>query len=199
MNPITHFLVGWTALERWLPSRRDKALVCCSGVVPDLDGLGIVVDFATRCLGYPPTDYYQQFHRIYGHGVPAALLVTALVGLSARDKRRSAALAFVAVHLHFLCDLLGSRGSGADDIWPIYYLAPFTTWPAWSFPYQWPLVGWQNLTISALLMGIAMWRATGVGYSPVALVSVRADAVFVAVVRGWRERIACRIHRQRSG
>jgi len=27
MNPITHFLAGWVALERAFPARRDKALV----------------------------------------------------------------------------------------------------------------------------------------------------------------------------
>ena len=189
MNPITHFLVGWVTLERLLPSRRDKALVCFSGLAPDLDGLGIVVDFATRSFGYAHTDYYQQFHRIYGHGLPAALSIAFVVAALARRRALSASLAFVAVHLHFICDLLGSRGSTAEDIWPIYYLAPFSLQPEWSLAFQWPLVGWQNLTISALLIALVMWRSSYSGYSPVALFSVRADSVFVDVVRAWRASI----------
>ncbi|UUZ50235.1 metal-dependent hydrolase [Massilia sp. B-10] len=72
MSPITHFLVGWTALERFQASRRDKALVVLAGVLPDVDGLGIVADFITRTLGWAETNYYQQFHRMVGHGLPAA-------------------------------------------------------------------------------------------------------------------------------
>jgi inner membrane protein len=52
-------LVGWVALERVAAARRDKALIMLASVAPDLDGIGIVVDFATRMLGLPPTDYYQ--------------------------------------------------------------------------------------------------------------------------------------------
>ena len=186
MNPITHFLVGWVALEKALPARRDKALVCLAGVVPDLDGLGIVVDFGTRLLGLAPTDYYQQFHRLYGHGLPAAIVIALVVAATARNRWRAAALAFVAVHLHFLCDLLGSRGTTTEDLWPIRYFAPFSMQPVWSFPFQWPLVGWQNLSISAVLILLTLRRAAATGYSPVGLFSARGDAVFVDVVRGWR-------------
>lgn len=186
MNPITHFLVGWTALERLLPSRRDKALVCFSGLAPDLDGLGIVVDAFTRVAGLSETDLYQQFHRVYGHGLPAAWVIAIAVALCARLRTRTALWSLVAVHLHFVCDLLGSRGSTPEDIWPIYYLAPISMHPQWSLSFQWPLVGWQNLVISALLMLIAVERATRTGYAPVVVFSARADAVFVGVLRGWR-------------
>lgn len=186
MNPISHFFVGWVSLERLLPSRRDKALVCLSGLAPDLDGIGIVGDFFTRQFGYVHTDYYQQFHRIYGHGLPAALLIALVVAALSRNRARSAALAFAAVHLHLLCDLLGSRGSSPEDIWPIYYLAPFSLQPQWWVAFQWPLVGWQNLSISAILMAAVMWRAVNLGYSPVMLFSARADVIFVEVLRKWR-------------
>ena len=100
MSPITHFLVGWTALERAVPARRDKALVSLAGVAPDLDGLGIVFDFATRRLGMPETDYYQAYHRIYGHGLPAAFVIAAVcAALATRGQRAVVALcAFAAVH-----------------------------------------------------------------------------------------------------
>ena len=81
MSPITHFLVGWSALERTQTVHRDRALVAWIGLAPDLDGVGIVVDFFTRLLGMPETNYYQELHRVYGHGLPAALLFTLIVQL----------------------------------------------------------------------------------------------------------------------
>jgi len=189
MSPITHFLVGWASLERFQASRRDKGLVVLAGLAPDLDGLGIVVDFATRVLGLPATDYYQSFHRVYGHGLPAALTIAAVAGVLGVRRFWVACCAFISVHLHFLCDLLGSRGTTAEDLWGIYYFAPFTKAYELSWSGQWPLVGWQNMAISAVLLAVLMWRATTLGYSPVALLSERADAVFVATLRGWRQRV----------
>jgi len=190
MSPITHFFVGWTALERLQPTRRDKALVVLAGLAPDLDGLGIVVDFATRALGLPATDYYQAFHRIYGHGIAAALVIAAVAGVIGTRRWWVALWAFVSVHLHFLCDVLGSRGSTAEDIWGIYYFAPFSLAYEISWSGQWPLVGWQNMAITAALLAIVAARATTAGYSPLGLLSTRADAAFVDTLREWRKRLA---------
>lgn len=188
MSPITHFLVGWVALERLQATPRDKALVALAGLAPDLDGLGIVVDFATRQLGLPETDYYQSWHRLYGHGLPAALVFAAVVAGLADRRAWAAAWAFVSVHLHFACDLLGSRGSGPDDLWGIWYFAPFSTAHEVAWTGQWPLVGWQNMAITAVLIAVTLERATRTGYSPLRLVSDAADERLVAVVRGWRAR-----------
>jgi membrane-bound metal-dependent hydrolase YbcI (DUF457 family) len=198
VNPITHFLVGWDGLERLQPSRRDKALVVLAGLAPDLDGLGIVVDFGTRILGLPETNYYQAFHRLYGHGLPAALLISALAAAMGTQRYRVALWTFVSVHLHFLCDLLGSRGSHAEDIWGIYYFAPFTRAYELSWSGQWPLVGWQNMLITAALMAVAMGRATTAGYSPLVLLNERTDAVFVATLREWRRRLAALVTRKEN-
>ena len=189
MSPVTHFLAGWVGFERLLPARRDKALVVLAGLAPDLDGLGIVVDFATRVLGLPETDYYQAYHRLYGHGLPAALLISAIAGVLGERRREVALWAFVSVHLHFLCDLLGSRGSDPGDIWGIWYFAPFSLAIEIAWPGQWPLVGWQNLAITAVLLAVVLLRAAAAGYSPVRLLSGRIDAAFVATLRDWKQRI----------
>lgn len=73
MSPITHFFVSWVALERSVTSKRDKTLVCLAGVAPDIDGLGIVIDFFTRVLGLPETNYYQDWHRMRAHGLLQSL------------------------------------------------------------------------------------------------------------------------------
>jgi inner membrane protein len=102
---------------------------------------------------------------------------------SMRDK------GLVAVHLHFLCDVLGSRGATAEDIWGIYYFAPFSLAHEIAWKGQWELVSWQNTAVSAALLLVIMVRAAARGYSPVGLVSKRADAVFVATLRDWKRRL----------
>lgn len=187
MSPITHFLVGWTVLERFHASNRDKAIVVFAGLAPDIDGIGIVIDFMTRTLGLAETNYYQDYHRLLGHGLPFALLLSLLAAAISIERRRVALSSFVCIHLHFLCDLIGSRGSTVDDIWPIYYLTPLSMTPQFSWSLQWPLVGWQNMTITAILLAATMMRAASLGYSPVSLVSARADQVFVATIRRWKK------------
>jgi hypothetical protein len=85
---------------------------------------------------------------------------------------------FVAVHLHLLLDLLGSRGPRADDIWPILYLAPLSDGPILWWAGQWELTSWQNTLVTLCLLFYVFWRATRSGYSPVELFSRRADRTF---------------------
>jgi hypothetical protein len=44
MSPVTHLLTGWLTAQAADLSRRDRALVTLSGVVPDIDALGVVVE-----------------------------------------------------------------------------------------------------------------------------------------------------------
>ena len=155
-------------------------------MLPDLDGLGIVIDFSTRTLGLPETDYYQAFHRLYGHGLAAALVFAFIAYAAARRRLITATLSFAAVHLHFACDLLGSRGNGPDDIWGIWYFAPFSTSHLVAWSGQWPLVGWQNMLITAVLIGLTLERASRRGYSPLLVLSPAADRELVAVLHKWR-------------
>jgi hypothetical protein len=46
---VTHLLVGWTLAEHTTKSPRDRALITWASVVPDLDGLGLLVDFIAPC------------------------------------------------------------------------------------------------------------------------------------------------------
>ena len=153
------------------------------GLAPDLDGLGLLVDFATRLFGLAETNYYQDFHRVYGHGLPAALVFATVVWLFAEHRTRAALAAFVSVHLHFACDLLGSRGGDPEDIWPIPYLSPFSDAFTIAWSGQWELVSWQNTLITAALLAFAAFMAVRRGYSPVSLFSRRADAAVVAALR----------------
>jgi hypothetical protein len=186
MSPITHFLVGWVGFESSLRSQRDRLIVCLAGLAPDLDGIGIIIDFVNRLAGWAETDFYQAWHRLYGHGITAALGLTCLAAVLGHERRRVALCTFLNVHLHFLCDLLGSRGSTPDDLWGLYYLGPWNATYEISWRGQWQLVSWQNMLISVVLMALLLERASRKGYSPAAFISRRADLVFVNVLRRWR-------------
>ena len=153
------------------------------GLAPDLDGLGLLVDFAVRLLGMTETNYYQDYHRVYGHGLPAAIAFTALVWAFAEHRARAALAAFVSVHLHFACDLIGSRGGDPEDIWPIPYLSPFSNAFTLSWSGQWELVSWQNTLITGALLALVAHMARRRGYSPVSLFSRKADGTFVDTLR----------------
>jgi hypothetical protein len=184
VNVVTHLLAGWVVAEHTVNTRRDKALVAWASVVPDLDGLGLPVDWVCRALGYN-TAFYEQFHRVALHGLPGAVLVTALFVLLAQERLRAGPWIFVSYHLHLLGDILGSRGSGPADIWPVHYLSPLSDALTVAWTGQWPLTGWQNTSLTIALMAYAMVLAVRRGYSPVGLFSARADAKFVEVLRGW--------------
>jgi hypothetical protein len=45
---VTHTLIGWTLAKRVALTRRDRALATLAGVIPDVDGLGLVAELPTR-------------------------------------------------------------------------------------------------------------------------------------------------------
>ena len=182
MNIVTHLLVGWTLAEHMTKSPRDRALIVAASVVPDLDGLGLVADVAAPYFGWN-VQWYERFHHVLLHGIPGALLCTALLTIFASERWRAACLIFISYHLHLLGDLLGSRGSGEADIWPIHYLEPASDALTLSWSGQWALAGWQNTTLTVALMAYAIVLAVRRGYSPVGLFKARADAAFVATLR----------------
>ena len=189
MSPITHFLAGWVGFESCLRSQRDRAIVCLAGLAPDLDGAGIVIDLFNKLAGLPESNFYQDWHRLYGHGITAAIALTLLAAAIGHDRLRVAIAAFFCVHLHFLCDLLGSRGSTPDDLWGLYYLGPWNVTQEMVWRGQWQLVSWQNLLITATLLLILLERASRKAYSPVGCISQRADTVFIAILQQWRRSV----------
>lgn len=183
MNPVTHLLAGWIIADEFKLKGRDRALVAWSCVVPDLDGIGYVIDFASNAFGRPETTYYEFYHHDWGHGLPAALLLIIIVIFLAEEKRKTTMLAFLTFHLHLLMDLIGSRGSNPIDIWPVYYLSPLSEKLTIFWSDQWPLTSWQNTTLTIILMLYCCYIAIKRNYSPVSLFSKRADVVFVEVLQ----------------
>jgi inner membrane protein len=187
MNPITHFLASWSLADVLRLRARDQALATWCGVLPDADGLGVLVDGANRLLGHPGTWYYGQYHHVLLHGLFAAVCIPLVLAFFAVNRLRMFTVGFLAVHLHFLCDIVGARGPTTDDIWALPYLAPFSAQLTVQWSGQWPLNAWPNIVFTLLLIAFAFYRAIGSGYSPVGIFSARADRVFVETVRNrWR-------------
>lgn len=187
MSPIAHFIGSWLVAAAATNNPRDRRLITLAGVLPDLDGLGMVVDVAKAVSTGQETNfhYYQKFHHLWLHGWPGALLVALILACFARQRWRVALGCLVTFHLHLLCDLLGSRGPSVADLWPICYGEPLFRHPVWFWKGQWKLDGWQNLSIFIVIFALAIWIAIRRGYSFVEVFSQRADAAVITVLRKW--------------
>jgi hypothetical protein len=186
MSPLTHLLASWIIAAKTTNNPRDCRLVTLAGVVPDIDGLGLAVDLANGALGRKPTIYYALYHHVLFHGAFGALLTAGLCACLARRRLRVALLCLLVFHLHLLCDFVGSRGPGPEDLWPIYYFGPFSKDPMWVWRGQWWLDGWQNRIICTTLFAIALWLPVSCGHSVVGVFNRRLDTVVVGVLRKWR-------------
>jgi hypothetical protein len=181
VSPVTHFLSGWVlANAAGVSSRRDRALVTLSAVIPDVDGLGIVAEILTRNSARPLLWFSRYHHSL--HNLMFALVVSAVAFVVAREKWKTAALCLLGFHLHLFEDLIGSRGPDGDQ-WPIPYLAPLSS--TWSLTWggQWGLNAWPNVAITIALVGVTLYLAWERGYSPVEMVSESADRQLVAALR----------------
>lgn len=165
-----------TALER-----RDRMIVTLAGVAPDLDGLGAIPELLTRNSAHP-LDWFSRYHHVLGHNAGFALVLAGASLLLATRRWKTAALACVTFHLHLLCDVLGARGPDGDQ-WPIPYLLPFSRAWQWTWQGQWALNAWQNFTITGTALALLFYLAWVRGYSPLEMVSQKADAAFVAALR----------------
>lgn len=182
VSPITHFFMGW-AVANAVPSlgKRDRAIVTLASVVPDLDGLGIIVEKLTQNSGHP-LYWWSDYHHTLGHNLGFALVVTAIAAIFARQKFVTTPLAFFSFHLHLLADLVGARGPDGQQ-WPIPYLLPFSDKLQLTWAGQWALNAWPNIVITALLILLALVLARRRGFSPLEMFSTRADAALVGALR----------------
>lgn len=181
MNPITHLMISWVAANAARLPKRDRLLVTCAGILPDLDGLGIVVEIATEKMG-TTLPWYSYYHHVLGHNIGFGLLLM-VVGFALAVKRIQTVIwVGVVFHLHLLGDIIGSRGPDGYQ-WPIPYLLPFSNDLQVTWSGQWGLNAWPNIMITALMLMATLYLAWQRGYSPLEMVSERADDRFVASLR----------------
>ena len=192
MSPVTNFLTGWILANVTPLNRREKTAVVCAAVVPDLDGLGAIPEILTRNSAHPLSWFSDYHHSL--HTLAFAVVVTFATLLFVWPRSgpgnqtpvahpwTAALLAFVNFHLHLLCDLAGSRGPDGYS-WPIPYLQPFSHALQLGWQGQWPLNGWQNIVITAILLLATLFLAWKNSTSPLELISTRANQALVAALR----------------
>jgi hypothetical protein len=181
MNPASHFLISWSVANTADIPRRDRALVTLCGVIPDIDGVGIIAELLTENTT-TPLIWYSKYHHVLGHNLGWGLILVAAVFLLSIRRWMSAFLAFGAFHLHLLGDLIGSRGPDGYQ-WPIPYFFPFSANWTLTWQGQWELNAWPNILATLLVFGITLFLAWKRGHSPLEMISLRADTALVAGLR----------------
>ncbi len=181
MSPITHLLISWTVANTNNVDRRERALVTLAGVLPDIDGAGIIIDFF-RHGSDPQLELWSKYHHVFGHNVGFGLfLVVVAFALSTR-RWMTSLLVFICFHLHLFCDLVGSKGPDGYQ-WPIPYLLPFSDAWQWIWAYQWQLNAWPNFMITIFVLLLTFFLAWQKGLSPLEMVSAKVNTVFVSALR----------------
>jgi hypothetical protein len=190
MSPVTHLLASWLIATKTTNNPRDCRLVTLAGLAPDLDGLGLLGDMIRNGLTNSDSyNLYQTWHHYLLHEAAGGLLIAVSAFAFAHHRWKVLFLSLLVVHLHLLCDLTGSRGPDPVDLWPIFYLGPFSRDPMWLWRGQWRLDGWQNQLISVLLLAWSLRIALVQGTSIVGLFSKRMDERFVGILRKWHASI----------
>lgn len=179
MSPVTHFLTGWILANSASLSRRERALVTLAGVVPDIDGLGIVAEYRTRNSRHP-LEWFSAYHHSL-HSLPIAVVVAATFTL-ATQRWKTASLAFLSFHIHLLEDLLGSRGPDRYQ-WPIPVFDAVLPGLRPDLARTMDAECLAQFAIAISLLRLTFYLAWKRGLSPLEMVSLRADAAFVAALR----------------
>jgi inner membrane protein len=62
MSPGTHLLASWILAAKATNNSRDCRLVTLAGILPDLDGLGLLADVVRKAVWHRPSAFYEQYH-----------------------------------------------------------------------------------------------------------------------------------------
>ena len=157
MTPGQHFIISWVVANGKDLDRRSRVLITLSGLLPDLDGVGYLVDKLGIVAGYS-TNLFEEYHHVFGHNLMAGILLSLWFACCCKQRIVVFWLCLLAFHLHLVCDLAGSMGPDGYQ-WPIYYLYPFlpnyeVTWSG-----QWELSSWRNSAIGILFFIVAIFLA----------------------------------------
>lgn len=164
-------LFSWLSGVNIFKNRRERSLVAIAGVAPDLDGLGFIIDKVSGT-----TNYFFQYHHYLGHSIFSAIVIASIASVIARSQRVKVwGVAFFVVHLHILCDIVGSKGPDGHQ-WPIYYLYPLYPSYGMTWEHQWELNAWQNILIMMFLLLLSAYYAATKGLTFLEIFSGRLNS-----------------------
>lgn len=181
MNPITHFLVGWVVANSADLNRKERAAVAISGVIPDIDSVGIIAEKLTLHSDRPHL-WWSHYHHVLAHNLGFGLLAALIIFILSNKKITTTSLALLSFHLHLFGDILGGRGPDSYQ-WPVPYLLPFSN--VWEIYWQgqWAINAWQNFLITGIALIITFFLAWKRGFSLIEIFSTTADRAFVETLR----------------
>ena len=185
MTPGAHLLISWLCTVEVLNKRRERTVVALSGMAPDIDGLGIIVDKLTGL-----TNYYQAYHHYLGHSIFSAFIIASLASAIATAQRKLVwLLSFFVIHVHVICDVIGSKGPDGYQ-WPVYYLYPFIPDYELTWQYQWELNAWQNYVIIAGLIGANFYYASKMRITFLEVISSKLNDAAITMYDNYVRKIA---------
>lgn len=182
MNPFTHLLVSWPIAHQGVRHKKDRLLVTLSGLIPDIDGFGIVGGLlqGDKIKGL---ELWSAYHHVLSHNLPFCIGTALLFGAAGKEKLRVFLLTTLCFHIHLFCDLIGSRGPDNYQ-WPIPYLWPLFEEPQLAWAGQWQLNTWPNLLITIVFLSLTFHISWKKGQSPLGLLSAAMDTKLTATLRG---------------
>jgi inner membrane protein len=137
---FTHIGLSWIIANASPRASRDRWLIVAAGVLPDLDGIGILWS----------EHAYAAVHRAAGHGLLFIALWTLVVVRYAARPVSTAMLVVLSFHLHLLLDAVGTGGL------PIRYFWPLSD-AGWTYAGRWTLASWPNAVVMTLtLLGVLL-------------------------------------------
>jgi inner membrane protein len=154
MTPPQHLIISWVVANSVTLDRRARVCITLAGILPDVDGLGYVIDRINLRFDIY-SNYYTDYHHFIGHNIFAGLLIASMMAYFCQHKIAVFLLSLLTFHLHLLADLAGSMG-GDGYQWPIYYLYPLMPDLAITWSEQWELSSWRNSAIGSSFFIIAL-------------------------------------------
>lgn len=181
MNPVTHFLIGWSVAGSSDISIKERAAVTIAGIAPDIDGAGLIFDILAPHQEQP-LEWWSKYHHVLGHNIGFGLFL--VIAACAVSKKRwfVSFLVMITFHLHMVADLLGSRGPDGYQ-WPIPYLLPFSDAWQWIWAGQWKLNAWPNFVVTGIMALYMFYVAWKKEVSPLEFISSKANTSFVGALR----------------
>jgi hypothetical protein len=174
-------MCSWLASTTVKLNKRERTVITCAGIIPDIDGFGLIVDFVAKNFGYT-THYWFQFHHQL-HTLPFCLLISGISAYVAKTKKLMVAvMACFVFHLHLFCDLIGARGPDGYQ-WPMPYFSPFSDDIQLKWSNQWELNAWPNILIGIGLMVTVILVARKKQISPFEIVSPQMNNAFLKMVK----------------
>ena len=181
MNPITHLLVSWVIADSSDLEKKERLTVTLSGIIPDIDSFGIVVEQLTK-ESERPLLWWSDYHHVFGHNLGLGILVAIVVFIIANQKWKTMGLAILCFHLHLLFDIIGAKGPDGYQ-WPIPYLLPFSDSIQLTWKYQWEINAWPNFVITTAAIIMVFYNAWKHGYSIIEIFSKKIDRAFVKTLQ----------------